>query len=63
MLMVLKQGARLHEHRTKGPIAVQVVSGSIRFTAAGERILSGGQMIGLDRSIVHSVDAFEESAI
>ena len=33
LLMVLKKGAHLHEHRTKGPITVQVVSGSIRFSA------------------------------
>ena len=32
LLMVLKKGAHLHEHRTKGPITVQVVSGSIRFS-------------------------------
>lgn len=27
LLMVLKEGARLAEHRTKGPIAVQVLTG------------------------------------
>ncbi len=63
LLMILKQGARLHEHRTKGPIAVQVVSGSIRFSAGGERIISAGEIVGLDRNIAHSVEALEESAI
>jgi hypothetical protein len=33
LLMVLKNGAKLREHHTKGPIAVQLLSGSIRFTA------------------------------
>jgi quercetin dioxygenase-like cupin family protein len=63
LLMVLKKGVRLHEHRTKGPIAVQVVSGSIRFSAGAERIISAGEMVGLDRNVAHSVEALEESAI
>ena len=37
LLMVLKKGAHLHEHRTKGPITVQVVSGSIRFSAGPDQ--------------------------
>ena len=63
LLMVLKKGARLHEHRTKGPIAVQVVYGSIRFSAGAERIISAGEMVGLDRNVAHSVEALEESAV
>ena len=63
LLMVLKKGARLHEHRTKGPIAVQVVSGSIRFSAGGQCVVSAGEMLGLDRDVAHSVEALEESAI
>ena len=31
MLMLLKKGARLHEHRTKGPLTVQVIAGVVRF--------------------------------
>jgi len=55
LLMVLKKGAHLHEHRTKGPITVQVVSGSIRFSAgADQRVISAGEMVGLDRDIAHS---------
>jgi quercetin dioxygenase-like cupin family protein len=63
LLMVLKKGARLHEHRTKGPVAVQVVSGSIRFSAGAERVIYTGEMVGLDRNVAHSVEALEESAI
>ena len=48
LLMVLKKGAHLHEHRTKGPITVQVVSGSIRFSAgADQRVISGWRDGGL----------------
>jgi quercetin dioxygenase-like cupin family protein len=63
LLMVFKKGARLREHRTKGPIAVHVISGSIRFSAGAERIIAAGEMVGLDRNIAHSVEALEESAI
>lgn len=64
LLMVLKKGARLHEHHTKGPIAVQVLSGSIRFTGGDEhRSISSGMIVALDRNIAHSVEALEESAL
>jgi len=36
LLMVLKKGAHLHEHHTKGPITVQLVSGSIRFIGGSD---------------------------
>src|ERR1700746_3073286 len=55
LLMILKEGVRLSEHRTKGPITVQVVSGSIRFNAVAERIVSAGEMIALDSNIAHSL--------
>jgi quercetin dioxygenase-like cupin family protein len=63
LLMVLKKGAKLHEHHAKGPIALQVVSGSIRFRAVKECLVSAGELIGLDRNVPHSVEALEESAI
>lgn len=63
LLMVLKNGAKLHEHRTKGPIVLQVVSGSIRFQAETECVASTGEIIGLDRNVPHRVEALEESAI
>jgi quercetin dioxygenase-like cupin family protein len=64
LLMVLKKGAHLHEHRTKGPITVQLVSGSIRFSSGSDqRIISAGEMVGLDRDIPHSLEALEESAL
>lgn len=64
LLMVLKQGARLAEHRTKGPIVVQVVSGRIRFLAGGEKAtLAAGSIVALDRDVAHSLESLEESAV
>jgi quercetin dioxygenase-like cupin family protein len=64
LLLVLKKGARLHEHRTKGPIAVQVISGAIRFSSGSDqRTISAGEMVGLDRGVPHSLEALEESTL
>jgi len=64
LLMLLKKGARLAEHRTKGPIAVQVVSGLVRFSAASKDAeLASGSMAALDRNVVHELEALEESSV
>ena len=64
LLMLLKKGARLAEHRTKGPIAVQVVSGLVRFSAASKDAeLASGSMAALDRNVVHELEALEESIV
>ena len=63
-LMALKKGARLAEHRTKGPIAVQVLSGSVRFGAGDKHAeLSSGSIAALDREIARELEALEESSI
>ncbi len=64
LLMVLKKGARLAEHRTKGPIVVHVLSGFVRFSAESKSLeLSSGNMAALDRNIVHELEALEESIV
>ncbi len=63
-LMVLKRGARLHEHHTRGPLTVQVMSGRVNFVAAGTpNELAAGSMLALDRETPHSVEALEDSAL
>lgn len=64
LLMVLKKGAKLREHHTKGPIAVQLMSGCIRFTGgANHCLLSRDEIVALDRGIPHSLEALEDSAL
>ena len=64
LLMVLKKGARLEEHRTKGPIAVHALSGSVRFGAGSKCVeLSSGSIAALDREVAHELEALEESAV
>jgi quercetin dioxygenase-like cupin family protein len=64
LLMVLKKDAKLSEHRTKGPIALHVLSGMVRFSARGESAeLSPGSIAALDREVVHELEALEESVV
>lgn len=64
LLMVLKKGARLAEHRAKGPIAVHVLSGSVRFSAKGESAeLRSGSIAALDREVPHALEALDESVV
>lgn len=64
VLIVLKSGARLHEHRTVGRMSLQVLSGLVR-VGLPERsyFLPRGQMLALERCLPHDVEAFEESAL
>jgi quercetin dioxygenase-like cupin family protein len=64
LLMLLKRGAWLNEHRTRGAIALQVLAGSIRFSAgAKQTLVTSGNMIALDRDVPHSLESLEESAV
>jgi quercetin dioxygenase-like cupin family protein len=64
LLMVLRKGARLHEHSTKGPITLHLLSGSVRFTAeSNQHVISPNELVALDRGIRHSLEALEESAL
>ena len=64
LLMLLKRGARLSEHHTRGPIALQVLAGSVRFSAGAEQTLvASGSIVALDREVAHSLESLEESAV
>src|SRR5215469_2003511 len=64
MLMVLRRGARLHEHHTKGPVTVHVLSGCVSLVASGTpHQIASGAMIALDREVAHSVEALQDSAL
>ena len=61
-LLMLRKGAHLHEHSVKGSVSVQVISGAIRFSVAGNpKTISPGMICVIDREIPHSVEALEDS--
>lgn len=63
VLTVLQSGARLHEHKAAGRIAVQTLAGHIRMHV-GETIfdLAAGHVLALERALPHDVEALEASA-
>lgn len=64
VLLAVKEGARLQEHRAEGSLTVQVVSGSVRVEAGGRRIeLAPGEVLVLEAGLEHALEAVRESAV
>ena len=63
VLMLLGKGTRLSEHRAAGSLTFHVLTGSVTFRA-GARVesLGAGDLIVLESTVPHEVEAFEESA-
>lgn len=63
VLIAMRSGSRWEDHKTDSRISLHVLHGDIRFRTANETFdLRRGQLLTLAPSIVHSVDAVEESA-
>ena len=63
VLISMEKGSVLKEHHADGTISVQVLKGSIRFTAQGEaHTVQASSVVTLTASIKHEVEALEESA-
>jgi quercetin dioxygenase-like cupin family protein len=63
ILMLLGHGSKMHEHQAAGPMTLQVLSGSVRFLAAGRTLTLGpGEVVILESAVEHEVEALEESA-
>ncbi len=63
VLVSMDKGCILKEHHADGSISLQVLKGSIRFTAQGDdHCLQVNSVLTLGPSIKHEVEALEESA-
>ncbi len=63
VLISMEKGSVLKEHHADGAISVQVLKGSIRFTARGDTYnLKASQVLTLAASIKHEVEALEDAA-
>jgi quercetin dioxygenase-like cupin family protein len=63
VLISMEKGSILKEHHADGTISVQVLKGSIRFTAQEEaHTLRINSAVALGASIKHKVEALEDSA-
>jgi len=64
VLLAFEPGARLEEHQTKGRVTVHVVDGRVAIKIAGEVVeLSAGCLLAIAPSVVHDVEAREQSGI
>jgi quercetin dioxygenase-like cupin family protein len=64
VLLAVKEGARLQEHRAEGSVTIQVISGSVRADAGGRRVeLAPGEVLVLEPGLEHALEAVRESAV
>jgi quercetin dioxygenase-like cupin family protein len=64
VLITLKLGGTLPEHRAPGPITVLVLEGRVAFSANGQRLEAGPHdLLTLEAHALHTVEALEPSAL
>ncbi len=63
VLVTLKAGTAIEEHRAPGPMTIQVLTGSIRFRAEDTVLeLGPGQLAVLESPMRHDVQALNDTA-
>ena len=63
VLIALKAGGRMNEHHADAPITVQGLQGAVNFTLGDQTIrMTPGVLVTAAASMLHSVEAIEESA-
>ncbi len=62
--IAFKPEQTMKEHKTKFPITVMTVRGSIEFGVAGQKVvLNQGDVIALEGDVMHELRALEESVV
>jgi quercetin dioxygenase-like cupin family protein len=62
VLVALRAGGQLQEHKAAGRISIQSLTGTVRVKAAGKLIeLPAGKLLTLDRDVLHHVEAVYDS--
>ena len=62
VLISLRKGVTLKDHKVEGPITLSVISGKIRFITSDKKVsLGANEMVVLEKAITHDVKALEES--
>lgn len=63
VLIALRAGGRMEQHRAAGRISIQTLTGHVRLRLPGAIVdLPIGRLMSLERDIPHDVEALEESA-
>jgi quercetin dioxygenase-like cupin family protein len=64
LLIGMEAGARLEEHHNDGRISIHVLEGAVKMRVHEQsHQFSAGQILALDRSIPHDVEAIEDSVL
>jgi quercetin dioxygenase-like cupin family protein len=64
VLIDMHEGARLGEHRTASRISIQVLTGNVSVRLPGRSYaVAAGQLLAVDESIPHDVEALEPSTL
>ncbi|MBC7654067.1 MAG: cupin, partial [Oligoflexus sp.] len=62
--IAMKKGTQMKEHKTSFPIVVEIVEGEINFGIQNQiKNLEKGDLIALEVSIPHSLEAIEDSIV
>ncbi len=63
VLMVMKAGMLMQEHKTDARISIHALSGRLLIKLEGQSVeLSAGNLLVLEKALSHDVNALEESA-
>lgn len=64
VLVRMKPGSYMSHHRAEGPISIHALHGKIRVHLPEDRMedLESGDLLTLERSLEHDVEALDESA-
>jgi quercetin dioxygenase-like cupin family protein len=64
VLIMMKGGTRMRQHRAEGRISLQELKGQVRIHLADRTVdVSAGHLLVLDCGVLHDVEALEESAM
>lgn len=64
VLIALKDGGRLREHRAHSSLTVQALEGLVHFTAADRTVdLTPGRLLAVGAGVPHQLEAVGESAV
>jgi quercetin dioxygenase-like cupin family protein len=64
VLILMKSGTRMRQHRTEGRISIQQLKGQVCIHLADRQVnVSTGHLLVLDCGVLHDVEALEESAL
>lgn len=62
VLVALKAGGRLHEHRTAGRLSIQALSGEIHVHVSGQLVeMKAGKLLTIESNVPHDVEAKVDS--